>query len=760
MCKRRGSACVSQELPDTSQTALISAEANGNQAGIRDRLDRIEALVRTLVQQVARDVDGSPSASSVPGHASSLGRELADGQFRPMLDSDNNIGQIRFGDSLPLSRPLTPVTSVTWTPNPRAVEGAMYDDISRRLSAAWPCQRELDLFSRLRDRACEAFVLKTAGMSHPSAASLHNILQPPPPTSHPVLMAQRLLLLGIALQTIATGCFSGELSALRCSLNDMAFRAVEAAALVTGNDELTGSIQGVECIMTEGLYHDLAGNMRRSWIAVRRATTIAQVMGLHRGATTMADSPTATPSSSRSPSPEPPGPQPEGQTLGDPKLIWLRLVQADRYTSLMLDLPQGALDDIFATPSALEGCTPIEKMRRLDCLAAGRIMRRTPAEMRHRQTTHSIDELLQAAASCMPPQWWLAPDDVTAARGDSVEDDAATTWTAALLDQFVHFHLLARLHLPYLLLHRSQLNKNNGREEDENEHEHEYNDHVYSQMTALTATRDMLARYLAFRRLNPTASYCRGMDLFAFIGATVLCVAHIRRWCYSGSRESLGSSSSSSGGGGGGGGNSSVGNKGNYYHHHYHPDHLALPLLAHQRPSDRALVERTLTHIRHVAHVTGSASAFRMAAVLNRLLAVEEDAPSATCQGIRCRVDCSPSSPGGRTRAGVVDVGKVVNIGDGGIRIYINISYLGTIEVERREQQQVAAVEDPGMTEAETEHPGREELSGSEIVEQTEDWALHGVNVGLEDFIERLDGPGAAHQEEHWDDWLSNGPLS
>ncbi|KAL2197752.1 hypothetical protein P885DRAFT_34778 [Corynascus similis CBS 632.67] len=624
--------------------------------------------------------------------------------------------------------PLTPATSVTWAPDSQAVKGAMYDDISRRLSAAWPSQRELDLFSRLRDRACEAVVLKAAGMSHPSSASLHNILQPPPPTSHPVLMAQRLLLLGIALQTIATGCFSEELSAIRCSLNDMAFRAVEAAALVTGNDELTSSIQGVECIMTESLYHDLAGNMRRSWVAVRRATTIAQVMGLHRSATTMADSPTETPSSSRSPSLELPSPQPEGQTLGDPKLIWLRLVQADRYASLMLDLPQGALDDIFATPSALEGCTPIEKMRRLDCLAAGRIMRRTPTEMRHCRTTHSIDELLQTAASCMPPQWWLAPDDVIAARGgDFVKDDAATTRTAALLDQFVHYHLLARLHLPYLLLHHSQL-KNNGREEDKYGHEHEYNDQVYSQITALTATRDILVRYLAFRRLNPTASYCRGMDLFAFIAATVLCVAHIRRWCYSGSRESLG-------------------------------DHLALPLLAHQRPSDRALMERTLTCIQHVARVSDSASASRMAAVLNSLLTVEEEAPAATGQGIRCRVDCSPSSPGGRTGAGVVDVGKVVNIAEGGIRIYVNISYLGTIEVERREQQQMAAVEEPGMAEAETEHPGQDDLSGGEILEQTENWALHDANVDLEGFIERLDGPDVAHQE-HWDDWLNNEPLS
>lgn len=55
-----------------------------------------------------------------------------------------------------------------------------------------------------------------------------------------------------------------------------------AVSLVTTNDDLLGSIEGLQCIMVEGLYLANGGSLRRSWISVWRALSIAQLLGIDR----------------------------------------------------------------------------------------------------------------------------------------------------------------------------------------------------------------------------------------------------------------------------------------------------------------------------------------------------------------------------------------------------------------------------------------------------------------------------------------------
>lgn len=55
-----------------------------------------------------------------------------------------------------------------------------------------------------------------------------------------------------------------------------------AITLVTSNDELIGSIEGLDCITIDFLYHSNAGNLPRSWVALRKAITTGQLMGLDR----------------------------------------------------------------------------------------------------------------------------------------------------------------------------------------------------------------------------------------------------------------------------------------------------------------------------------------------------------------------------------------------------------------------------------------------------------------------------------------------
>ena len=74
-------------------------------------------------------------------------------------------------------------------------------------------------------------------------------------------------------------------------------------ALVTSDEELVCSIQGLDCLIMQCAYHNNAGQPRRAWLTIRRAMNIGQLMGIHL-------QPCAIPGG---------------------KAAWSHIVQADRY---------------------------------------------------------------------------------------------------------------------------------------------------------------------------------------------------------------------------------------------------------------------------------------------------------------------------------------------------------------------------------------------------------------------------------------------
>ena len=75
------------------------------------------------------------------------------------------------------------------------------------------------------------------------------------------------------------------------------------ATLITSDDELACSMDGLECVILVGLFHMNAGNPRRAWLLFRRALNIGQLMGIHKIKTTI----------------------PGGRAM------WCEIMQADRY---------------------------------------------------------------------------------------------------------------------------------------------------------------------------------------------------------------------------------------------------------------------------------------------------------------------------------------------------------------------------------------------------------------------------------------------
>lgn len=481
-----------------------------------------------------------------------------------------------------------------------------------------------------------------------SLPSPQDMLQLPEPHPHPVLIARKLLILAIFLQGISQPSIKA-LSDLSISHHDIMTRAVtRATRLVTTNDELTTSIEGLQCIMLEAQYQNYSGNLHQAWLATRRATAIAQMLSLHRG----------LPTSSLKTL--------DAATRGNlsPDYLCFRLVEMDHYLSLMLGLPPTNLEARCLSPKSLETCTPQDRMHRMHCIIAGRILHRTDADINNISLTNDVDQMLQNAAAQMPPKWWLIPDLTPNQTQTTIIQN-----TLRLNAHFTHYQLLLRLHLPYML--RSS--------QDSTAYDQ-------SKLTIITVSREILARYIAFRASNPAHYYCRGVDFIAFVAMIVLCIAHID------------SSSNMQPGKG-----------------------KIVNFLAHSRPTDRGIMERTLSIIEDMVE-SGSGTdeiAGKLAGIMRHLLGVEESAAGGV--GYVARENMGGDGKGGGEYDG--------RIGDGGRSLHVYIPYYGTIGFERNEGVDIG-------------------VGGS----SGEEWDLHAVDVAL---FNSLFGDMVIPDigEERWEDW-------
>jgi len=389
--------------------------------------------------------------------------------------------------------------------------------------------------------------------------------------------------------------------------------------------------------MIESLYHNYMGNLRKSWMSSRRAITIAQIMGLHRGlnpALKFVDKAT--------------------RLDFDPAHMFFRLIQMDRYLSTMLSLPQAISDNPFASPKDMENCSPLSRMQRLYVVAAGRMLERNHTDPNDLSETQEIDKLLQRAAAEMPPKWWLMPNfSSTTSPPDPVHD------TLRVNEQFTYYHLLTRLHLPYILRPCTD------RRFDA------------SKIAAVNASRELLARYLAFRGSNPGQYYCRGGDFLAFISSAVLCLAHTNAHCRRSSTEGT----------------------------------SVFEFIAHQRLSDRGMMESVL-EIMDAGHDVIST---RISSILKHLLLIESNAAS----GMYYKTGSSPCSEQQREPE---CLGEVSN---GGKTLLVYIPHFGSINFETAE---VVAAEKAGVSSEQSAFRA-EQTSACEMRQQA---TFHSLEAGLE----------------------------
>ncbi|KAI0143465.1 hypothetical protein GGR57DRAFT_366119 [Xylariaceae sp. FL1272] len=631
-CKHRSIKCVGQDSPNEAPVR------SGFPVGAR--LARVEAVVQQLSTKLGQE---TTFRSLETDQTESLMRD----------DSSRPVACRQRRDKLVCS-PVPEQTTQSPEPSPPRPPNVgppplqhRYDQISQALREAWPSQRDLDIIlsipvstSRLYHGLICVPYHEFISASIPSA---YELLQLPTPSSHPILMARRLLLLSIYLQSLPSS--HSALQSLSVPYRDLMAQSFEAAvSLVLESDGLTFSLEGVECIMMQSMYHNNAGNLRRAWLILRRGLGIAQLMGLHK----LGQRTSSQLSSGVLRSPELIMIDPvETRLRIDPTQMWFRLIASDRYLSLMLGLPECATDeDHFATKAELEACKETERMERLLVAAGGRILRRNRSRLSASANedsvmTQGIDQMLHDAAASMPPKWWLMPSVVPyrqlipkALNDRDAEDESRTNnqitqdiaTELQMMNQMTYHYLLIRLHLPYLM--RSSSN----------------GDINHSKGTALSSSRELHTRYVHFRlSISPQAAsasstgkalippYCRGIDFHAFIASTVICVAMID------SR------------------------------------HQDTHLIFHQRLSDRGLMEHTLEIMEQMAQSDDDPIGAKVASILRPLLAIESEVAKGASYKFNLVSNSSASI--GELECG----GHVTDSGN----LHIYVPYLGVIEIKR-----------------------------------------------------------------------------
>ncbi|EON99482.1 putative c6 zinc finger domain containing protein [Phaeoacremonium minimum UCRPA7] len=272
----------------------------------------------------------------------------------------------------------------------------------------------------------------------------------------------------------------------------MMHRMVTTSTLVTSNDELVGYSEGLECLLLQGYYQANAGNLRKAWISFRRAMCLGQLMGIDRGQKR----------AFRSCNPQtPPQERPTAEFL------WYRIINSDRYLSLLLGLQHGTDDNSFLYSVAHSRDTPMERLEKIHTYLSAKIIERNQAKgKRAYSLTQEICYELDEAAKTMGESWWEIPKmDPFDKPGEIYE------YTAQMILQIHHSTMLVLLHLPYML-----------REPNESRYD-------FNKCTAMKACRDVLKRFIVFRSLNVSAFSCRRVDYAALIATMTLLLGYLRR---------------------------------------------------------------------------------------------------------------------------------------------------------------------------------------------------------------------------------------
>ncbi|KAK3341985.1 hypothetical protein B0T25DRAFT_511465 [Lasiosphaeria hispida] len=483
-CQARGGACRSQEFMD---------ESRGQQPDRRltQRLGRLEDLMSKLVSRIMPE---STPARSKPGRSP---------RRPPPTPSDDGADADRSDPQAP-QQPLTMLTPESLQTN-HATPGSTSTSTGSALS---PLERASQTLHTLFPSQHDVTIITKASAAPYFLASLfysfHDVFEGraetadsmsviPPPTSHPTVLARRLLQVIVCMQQLPP-TFDAQRLELKGPIPAVMIDILSnVSRLVNSDDEVVGTVEGLESLVVQGLWHANAGNLRKAWLSYRRAMNVAQLMCLDHECTRSLRSA-----------------DPARTWLPTPRGIWYRIVSCDRFASLLLGLAVGSTDNSYAADEAMKRDTKMEKLEKLQTVITARIVERNANKKATADevytATCSIDGDLDACVRLMEDGWW---DEPVLDPFEGKEHNLGLMFR--LFRQVQHYDLLILLHLPYMLRHPA-----------ESRYEH-------SKQTCIRSSREVLKRFVSFRTLYNSAWSCRHIDYSALVASMTLLLSYLRQ---------------------------------------------------------------------------------------------------------------------------------------------------------------------------------------------------------------------------------------
>lgn len=255
--------------------------------------------------------------------------------------------------------------------------------------------------------------------------------------------------------------------------------------LVISDDDVAGTIDGVECLFLRAKHGANDGRIRKAWIVTRRALSFAQLLGLH-----------VQPKYSR----------PSESATQRGESLWKALYQSDRFISLLLGLPYAVSEihyphKVFPYGNNLVNPdthpTGEKYLLHLSGITGHVIDRnQEPPSNNTLPLTIRIEGEMTDLAASMPSEWWA---------NDIKQKDIASQMYTRLLPQFWHHQVRTLLHLPFMLKAAT-------------DRRYEYN-----KVAALESAREMINRYRVFRPAQGFGSLvCKVIDFQVFTAGMVL----------------------------------------------------------------------------------------------------------------------------------------------------------------------------------------------------------------------------------------------
>lgn len=307
--------------------------------------------------------------------------------------------------------------------------------------------------------------------------------------SHPAVVAKAVLWIALCLQQLPAK-FDVPSLGLSCPPLVLVEECItRVSKFVCADDAIVSCIEGLECLILQGLIYGNDGKLLSAWLSHRRAADIARILGFHRAE---------------------PAPTESDQFQRRATFIWRHLLVADRHFSLMLGM-HGSISntaiDLYQSNPSDSKAVPAHNTSVLNPLAriAGTIIERnqtftelTPAML---QLTQNIDAQIQLIE---PPPLALA-DDIPP--GKCAERSHCFL---QLQYRLWYYQLMTWIHLPLLSERRTD------------------NCFDYNRKTCLHACRSLIACYVNIRRLTENSFDSKTLDFQACTAALIIIINGLR----------------------------------------------------------------------------------------------------------------------------------------------------------------------------------------------------------------------------------------